>query len=171
MENKNDVYFNIYNLGIPGDNTKNLKRRFDNECDYRFNTQSKTIIIVSIGINDSQIVNDKSSIYINDFRNNIIELINKMEEFSSYILFVGLTKVDDDRVMLVSWDSNISYSNDQILKYNKELKKVCEEKKVNFLDVFDLLSTKDLDDGLHPNNNGHQKLCEEVLKYLQDKFF
>lgn len=171
LENKGEIYFNIYNLGVPGDTTINLKKRFDSECSFRFNMDAKTIIIFSIGINDSQIINGKSSIYINDFRENIIELIEKVKKFSSYILFIGLTKVDDDRVMPVSWDYNIRYSNHEIIKYNKELKNICEEKSVEFLDVFDLLSIKDLDDGLHPNDSGHQKLCEEILKYLQDKFF
>ena len=36
--------------------------------------------------------------------------------------------------------------------------------------MFNLLDTKNLDDGLHPNNSGHQKLCEEILKYLQDNY-
>lgn len=171
LENKNETYFNIYNLGISGDTTLNLKKRFDNEFFYRFSIESKTIIIFSIGINDSQIVNSKSSTYINNFRENIIELIDKARKFSSYVLFIGLTRVDEARVMPVYWDDDISYSNEEIIKYNKELKNICEDKKVDCLDVFDLLNIKDLDDGLHPNNNGHQKLCEVVLKYLQDKFF
>lgn len=170
LENKNETYFNIFNLGIPGETTIDLKKRFDNECNYRFNTNDKTIIIFSVGINDSQIIKDKSLVLIKDFKKNIIKLIDKAKQYIPYILFIGLTKVDENRTNPVSWDNNINYSNEEIIKYNEVLKNICKEKEINYLEIFNLLDIKDLDDGLHPNNNGHQKLCEEILKYLQDNY-
>lgn len=170
LENKNEIYFNIYNLGIPGDTTINLKKRFNNECNCRFNTNDKTIIIFSIGINDSQIIEDKNNVFIKDFKKNIIELIDKAKQYTQHILFIGLTKVDETKTKPVSWDNNINYFNEEVTKYNKELKNICEEKVVNYLDIFNLLDIKDLDDGLHPNSNGHQKLCEEILECLQDNY-
>ncbi len=170
LENKSEAYFNIYNLGIPGETTIDLKKRFDNECNYRFNTNDKTIIIFSVGINDSQIIKDKSLVLIKDFKKNIIKLIDKAKQYTPYILFIGLTKVDENRTNPVSWDNNINYSNEEVIKYNEVLKNICKEKVINYLEIFNLLDIKDLDDGLHPNNNGHQKLCEEILKYLQDNY-
>lgn len=170
LENKSEIYFNIYNLGIPGDTTINLKKRFDNECNQRFNIDDKTIIIFSIGINDSQITENKRTILISDFKKNIEELNDKAKQYTSHILFIGLTKVDETRTKPVLWDNNINYINEEIIKYNEELKNICKEKEINYLDVYNLLDTTDLDDGLHPNNNGHQKLCEEILKYLQNNF-
>ncbi len=170
LENKSEAYFNIYNLGIPGETTIDLKKRFDNECNYRFNTNDKTIIIFSVGINDSQIIKDKSLVLIKDFKKNIIKLIDKAKQYTPYILFIGLTKVDENRTNPVSWDNNINYSNEEVIKYNEVLKNICKEKVINYLEIFNLLDIKDLDDGLHPNNNGHQKLCEEILKYLQNNY-
>lgn len=170
LENKSEAYFNIYNLGIPGETTINLKKRFDNECNCRFNNNDKTIIIFSIGINDSQLIEGKSAVLMKDFKKNIIELIDKAKQYTSHLLFIGLTKVDETRTKPVSWDNNINYANEDVIKYNEELKKICKEKVVSYLDIFNLLDTKDLDDGLHPNNNGHQKLCEGILKYLQDNY-
>jgi len=170
LENKSEAYFNIYNLGIPGETTIDLKKRFDNECNYRFNTNDKTIIIFSVGINDSQIIRDKSLVLIKDFKKNIIKLIDKAKQYTPYILFIGLTKVDENRTNPVLWDNNINYSNEEVIKYNEVLKSICKEKVINYLEIFNLLDIKDLDDGLHPNNNGHQKLCEEILKYLQDNY-
>lgn len=171
LESKSEIYFNIYNLGIPGEITTNLQKRFDNECNCRFNTNDKTIIIFAIGINDSQIIEGKSNVLIDDFKKNIIELIDKAKQYTTHILFIGLTKVDENRTKPVSWDNNISYSNEEVVKYNEELKNICEEKVINYLDTFNLLDSKDLDDGLHPNKNGHKKLCEQILKCIQDKYF
>ncbi len=170
LESKSEIYFNIYNLGIPGDTTINLKKRFNNECNQRFNINDKTIIIFSIGINDSQIIENKRIILIEDFKKNIKELNDKAKQYTSHILFIGLTKVDETRTKPVSWDNNINYTNEEIIKYNEELKNICKEKEINYLDVYNLLDTTDLDDGLHPNNNGHQKLCEEILEYLQNNY-
>ncbi len=170
LENKRETYFNIYNLGIPGETTINLKKRFDNECNYRFNTNDKTIIIFSVGINDSQIIKDKNLVLIKDFKKNVIDLIDKAKQYTLYILFIGLTKVDENRTKPVLWDKNINYSNKEVMKYNEVLKNICKEKVINYLDIFNLLDTKDLDDGLHPNNSGHQKLCEEILNCLQDYY-
>ncbi len=170
LENKSEAYFNIYNLGIPGETTIDLKKRFDNECNYRFNTNDKTIIIFSIGINDSQTIKGKNNVLIKEFKKNVVELIDKAKQYTPYILFIGLTKVDENRTNPVSWDNNINYSNEEVIKYNEVLKNICKEKVINYLEIFNLLDIKDLDDGLHPNNNGHQKLCEEILKYLQDNY-
>lgn len=170
LANENEIYFNIYNLGIPGEITTKLKFRFNNECNCRFNINDKTIIIFSIGIHDSQIIEDKNNAFIRDFKKNIIELIDKAKQYTKHILFIGSTKVDEVRTSPVSWDNTVNYSNEEVIKYNKELKNICEEKEINYLDIFNLLDAKDLADGFHPNSNGHQKLCEEILKYLQDNY-
>lgn len=168
LENKSEFYFNVYNLGIPGETTVDLKKRFNNECNSRINVNNKTIIIFAIGINDSQIVDGKNTVDIEEFKNNIFELIDKSLNYTKNILFINLTKVDEERVNPIPWDINICYSNKEIVKYNDVLKNICNDKTISYIDVFDLLETKDLNDGLHPNAEGHRKLSEEILRNIQD---
>lgn len=168
LENKNDHYYNIFNLGIPGDTTINVKERFNYECKHRYNINAQTIIIFSIGINDSYIVDGKNNVSILDFKKNILDLINMAKEYTQNILFIGLSKVDESQVNPLSWDDNISYLNKEILKFDKELESICYQNKIAYLDIFDLLEISDLKDGLHPNNVGHKKMCDEILRKIEE---
>ena len=168
LENKNDGYYNVFNLGIPGDTTVSLKERFNYECNSRFNKKAQTIIIFSIGINDSYIIDGKNNVRISDFKNNTLDLINMAKQYTSNILFVGLVNVDESQVNPLEWDDSISYLNGEILKFDKELENVCYQNNCVYLNVFNLLGLSDLKDGLHPNCVGHQKICDKVLKTIKE---
>ena len=149
-------YYTIFNLGISGDVTENIKDRFDNECKIRFNKNDNTIIIFSIGINDTQNVKDEDRVSLETFRNNIITLINSAKKYTDNILFIGLTKVDESKVTPLPWD--------------KELKNICLESNVDYLYIYDLLEGDELFDDLHPNNVGHQKNCDKVKTKISKYF-
>ena len=170
LENDKNYYFNIFNLGIPGNTTINIKERFNYECEQRYNINSNTIIIFSIGINDSYIINQKNNVSLTDFKNNIIDLINMAKIYTKNILFIGLSNVNESQVNPIPWNSNICYLNKEIFKFDKELENICTKNNVNYLNVFKLLEMNDLQDGLHPNNIGHKKLYKKILHYIQNNF-
>ncbi len=157
-------YFLVYNLGISGDNTSKLIERFEVECTAR----KPEIIIFAIGINDSYYLNSKDNprVKLTDFQNNLDKLLKIAEKFTKNIIFVGLTKVDESRTMSVVWDSQQYYDNDNINKYDSAIKKFCGENKLKYIPLFDLLDKTDLEDGLHPNSKGHQKISETVKDFL-----
>ena len=163
-------YYTIFNLGISGDVTENIKDRFDNECKIRFNKNDNTIIIFSIGINDTQNVKDEDRVSLETFRNNIITLINSAKKYTDNILFIGLTKVDESKVTPLPWDKEKSYLNTKIINFDKELKNICLENNVDYLYIYDLLELEELFDGLHPNNVGHQKICDKVKTKISKYF-
>lgn len=168
LETRGNYYYNIFNLSIPGETTTNIKKRFKSECDYRYNAEVQTIIILSIGINDSYIINGKNNTSIKEFKNNIEDLINMAKEYTDNILFIGLTNVDETKVNPLPWDDAISYLNEEIIKYDKELEIICTKHKITDLNIFNLLKIKDLSDGLHPNSIGHTKICEKILSQIKN---
>ena len=163
-------YYTIFNLGISGDVTESIKNRFDNECKIRFNKNDNTIIIFSIGINDTQNVKDEDRVSLETFRNNIITLINSAKKYTDNILFIGLTKVDESKVTPLPWDKEKGYLNTKIINFDKELKNICLENNVDYLYIYDLLEVDELFDGLHPNNVGHQKICDKVKTKISKYF-
>ena len=163
-------YYTIFNLGISGDVTESIKNRFDNECKIRFNKNDNTIIIFSIGINDTQNVKDEDRVSLETFRNNIITLINSAKKYTDNILFIGLTKVDESKVIPLHWDKEKGYLNTKIINFDKELKNICLENNVDYLYIYDLLELEELFDGLHPNNVGHQKICDKVKNKISKYF-
>src|SRR3989344_900147 len=74
LESKEDYPF-VYNLGIPGDTTSELLKRFAVEAKAR----QPDILVFSIGVNDSIYVKskDKQLILPNQFQNNLQKLVDK----------------------------------------------------------------------------------------------
>ena len=167
-----DFYCLVYNLGVSGNNSKDLLERFEFETKQRLEENEETIIIFAVGINDSQFVHseNKNRISLENFKKNLQELINLAKNFSSKIVFLGLTPVDETKTTPIPWNTDKSYKNEYILKYNEIIKTVCEENKIYFVELFEKLKEinyqKLLDDGLHPNSEGHKKIFEIIKDFL-----
>lgn len=170
LENNHTEDFNVFNLGISGDITEGVKNRFDSEFNTRKKEENEVIIIFSIGINDTQDINGKDRITIEQFEDNIVSLINKAKKYSNHIAFIGLSKVDETKVVPIPWNKEKSYFNKKIIKFDKKLEEVCNKNDIKYLKIYDLLSLDELADGLHPNSIGHQKLCDEITKFLEALF-
>ena len=168
-ELKNSEFdYPVYNLGLSGDNTNDLLKRFGFETKQRMKLKEEIIIIVAIGVNDSQV--GKIGINIELFKSNVEKLFSVASKFSLKIIFVGLNPIDDPKTNPIPWDENMFYTNERIENYNNIIKSICEEKQIYFIDIFSKFSKLDykklLEDGLHPNSEGHQKMFEIVRDFL-----
>lgn len=168
LEKDNNITFNVYNLGIPGDVTEGVKNRFDEEFNARQDKENKTMIVFSIGINDTQSVTGKDRVTIEQFEKNIYDLINNAKKYTDNIIFIGLTKVDETKVVPLPWNNMKSYFNEKIIYFDNKLKEICEKNNIRYLYMYNLLSINELLDGIHPNNVGHQKICDEIIKYFEN---
>ena len=162
--------FRIYvnNLSVGAETTDYLLERFQNESkirDMQDKEQGKhNIIIFAIGINDSRI--KKPKVIPKEFKKNIIELIKQAKGFTSKIIFVGLNRMNKTRDYSMPWVDRDVYNNKNIKEYNSIINKVCRENKINFIPIINLLDENDLEDGLHPNSRGHQKMFEKIKDFL-----
>ncbi len=123
-------YFLIYNLGVSGDDTEDLLKRFKSETKPRLKEQEETAFIFEIGINDSQFVHSQNNLRVppEKFKNNIQTLIDTAKRFSPKIIFVGLAPVDESKTTPIPWHTDASYKNEYIQKYDEIIKKACEKK-------------------------------------------
>jgi lysophospholipase L1-like esterase len=163
MKSETD-YFEVYNLGISGDNTDDLLKRFKIENEAR----TSDVIMIAIGTNDASFVKSKNDNYVplEKFENNLLEIIKQSKEFTGEIVFVGLTKSDELKVMPASWATDFSYDNKNTEIYNTKIKEICERSSLPFIEMLDLLDNDDLEDGLHPNSKGHEKMFLRVKSFL-----
>ncbi len=165
---KPEFNYPVYNLGLSGDNTNDLLKRFGFETKQRMKLKEETIIIVAIGVNDSQV--GKIGVNIELFKSNVEKLCSVASKFSLKIIFIGLNPIDDSKTNPIPWDENMFYTNERIKKYDEIIKSVCEEKQVYFIDMFGEFNKLDykklLEDGLHSNSEGHQKMFEIVRDFL-----
>ena len=164
----------IYNLGISGDTTENLLSRLENEVKTRL-SEEETIIIFSIGTNDSQFVHDKNdlNIPIEKFEDNLKELIKQARKYSNKIIFIGLCPIDQSKVDPIPWAKDRAYRKELVEKFDKKIKQICKKEKIYFIGVYEKLIKEDykklLEDGVHPNSEGHKKIFQIVKDFLIEK--
>jgi len=96
---------------------------------------------------------------LNKFKENLNELIRQAKKFTHRIVFIGLTRVNESEV-------EKSYKNELIQEYDKILKDVCDENSLLYIEMFSLLNDSDLEDGLHPNAEGHKKIFKKVKELI-----
>lgn len=169
-ENQVQNEFNVFNLGISGQITAEIKSRFDFECNSRFDENAKTILVFSMGVNDTQVIKGKDRIDLNEFEENITNIINNAKKYTNFILFLGLTRVDESRIVPFPWNKDKSCFNDKISIFDKKLETICLNANVDYLNIENILSIEELADGLHPNKIGHEKICNIVSEKIKKYF-
>lgn len=170
-----DNYTAVYCLGVSGDNTEDLLARFDTEVKARIDEEEKILILIEIGINDSQFVlaENKHRVSPEEYKENLLKLIEKSKQYKAALIFVGLTPVNDTKVDPTPWTPGKSYRLEFVEKYEKILKEVSQEQNIPFIEIMGKFKEKDyknhLTDGLHPNTEGHQVMYETAKEYLLEK--
>ncbi len=157
-----------HNLGVDGDTSKGLLKRFEQETKPRIVYGGDTIFVFSIGDNDSLFNNKKKEHWVSpeEYKKNLQELFKLAKNYKAKILFVGSAGFDESKVDPVPWEPECSYKNEYAEQYNEIAKEVCKENQVAFVDIFGL-DKKHLVDGLHPNSEGHKKIFEVVKNALE----
>jgi len=79
LENPDKYYFEVYNLGVSGNDSRQLLERFESEVNARISEENQTIILFQIGANDIQYFNEEYRLRTpkEDFEQNILDLISK----------------------------------------------------------------------------------------------
>jgi len=159
----------IFNLGVSADTTRDLLKRMESEIKAR--ARENMIIVLSIGVNDSQVVGQSAFMTVDEYTVNIAKLLSIVKRFTNKILCVGLSPVVEQRTTPVSW-IDISYTNERLKLFDVELENVCIENAVEYIPIFNALYTaqqtsEHMTDGLHPDNNGHQVMLELILPEIE----
>ena len=167
---KTDFYDHVYNLGIPGDNSTDLLKRFDTECKARINFKrdNKFLILVAIGTNDARLYLDNNPETSQEkYKKNIQQLIKKSKSYQAETVFIGLTPIDEERTQ--PFDDKSKFEAKRVQEFNEIVKETCSKEKIQFIDLFDKLTEKDLADGVHPNSQCYEKMYE-IVKEKINKF-
>jgi len=168
LESNNNRDIRVFNMGIGGETTTEVLKRIEVETKSRFRVNDDTILIFSIGINDTQNINRIDRITIDQFKSNINELINKAKKFTDNIIFIGLTNIDEERLSPTPWNINKSYSNSKVNLFDNTIEERCLKNNIKYIKVNGLLDKLELKDGLHPTSSGHKKLADKLIESLEE---
>ncbi|MCX6745732.1 MAG: GDSL-type esterase/lipase family protein [Candidatus Parcubacteria bacterium] len=168
IEEKNEMSDIVYNLGISGETTNDILKRFKIETEQRLkeNWGKSPVIIFSLDINDSitLIKENKLMIPMEKCKENLQELLGLAKNYTDKVIVVGPSSIDEK--VANPWDENIEYYNKDIKENNEIARKLCDENHILFIEMFNILEKDDLEDGLHPNAQGHEKIFQIVKENL-----
>ena len=159
---------NIYGLGIPGETSEGLVKRIDIELKPR----NPNTIIIATGINDTIYIKSKNKEAVSqeNFIKNIRKIIDIAKKYTNNILILGLTRVIEEHTTPILWNNDEMYFNRTIEKYDTALAEYCRRDNVEYLKMFDVLEDEDFsDDGIHPNDNGHEKIYKAIKAKGENK--
>jgi lysophospholipase L1-like esterase len=155
----------LYNCSISGGTSDTILARFESEAKIR----TADVLIFQTGGNDASYKSSPDNLLVPEdrFRQNIEEIIKRAKPISNKIVFCDLKNCDESKTMPVPW-ADFYYRNEDMQKYCKIMEEICIANGVEFLDL-DILDNVDFFDGLHPNEQGHEKIFQQVKKFLEDK--
>ena len=162
----------LYNLGVNGNTTDELLDRFEFEVYQRQVDEVENILIFQIGANDSYMLHgdNQPRMSIERFNVNLKRLLLLAQKYSSKIIFLGLIPVEDQKLNPIPWDPDIAYQTKQIKLFNDSIQEFCVYHKLFFIDFWEDWINQNysdlLDDGLHPNSLGHERIFVHVKNFL-----
>lgn len=159
----------IHIAGFPGATSSDIL----NKLDYIYNSFKDdffhNIVILAIGINDTQEFNGDSLISIKQFCSNIKEIYKYFTQHNAELIIVGLTKIEyDDSYIWKLNDETYNRDLQEIIRFDNELERICKENQIKYIPMQDILKKEDFADGLHPNHNGYKKMYERILDNIND---
>lgn len=164
----------VHIAAFPGDTSRNILEKIDNIIKSFKKDEYTNKVILSIGVNDTQEFNGNQKCSIEEFKDNIKNIIKCSINNDCQVIILGLTRIESNKRFF--WKTSKYYDNSVIEKYDAELEKLFEEDDyvkelmqngmVGLLPMKNVLKKEDFIDGLHPNTNGHSKIFEFVKNYI-----
>ena len=165
----------VHIVGFPGATSSDILDKIDSILQTFLHKEFSNTIILSIGINDTEVFNGKTKNSIQCYKANIQKIISFVTDRGCNLIILGLTRIESDEKFL--WKPNKYGNNDiiseydrnlkLILDYDAELEKLCKSNKIKYIPMQDVLEKADFIDGLHPNHNGHKKIAEYIIEVLK----
>lgn len=161
----------VFNLGIPGEKSDQLEKRIEQEIKAReaYHTDWRKLIIISCGTNDSRAQGAKDAYVCNldEFRQTATRIIKSAKKFSSDVIGVGLTPVNNSKTQPMT-GKDTYFDSERIKQFEDTYKSVCELQSVSFLENYKpatnlkWLEEYLYDDGLHSNDKAHQWIFDRL---------
>ncbi|WP_440067253.1 SGNH/GDSL hydrolase family protein [Tenacibaculum discolor] len=154
----------VFNMGIGGETTEGLIKRFVNEFDTRLLKDANNIVTLAYGANDIASLNGKNAVSIEKFRDNLNLCIDHALKHNATVYLINILPVIED-------DNNTKKrSLKDILRYNDVLLSIAQKQNINLIDVhskFDITKENLLTyDGVHPNAEGHEKIFNIIKESI-----
>ena len=157
----------VYNLGVDGETSDDVGKRFYSEAKSR-GANKRSIIIFAVGVNDSSRMKGAHRVDLDEYSRNMEGLIDSAREhFTEKIVCVGLAPIDESKSVPFILEKSISFFAADLREYDLALEDVCRSEGVTYVSLRALNFESHLsEDGVHPLSSGHALIAERVLDAL-----
>lgn len=172
QEQDPSFYALFYNLGIPGETTDRLVKRFLPETQARLRNGEEYTFIIAFGANDACYTpsKDEFKVPVERYIHNLDTVITQAKEMAKDIFVLNITPVVDTATAAPEGKDK-SRLNKYIEPYNQALSDLTQRHSVKLIDVYSAFMQHDLptlfdEDGLHLNEKGHEIIFKLVQNNL-----
>jgi lysophospholipase L1-like esterase len=164
----------IINLGIGGDTSTKILKRISSEIEARHSNSWPFVFLIMIGTNDERSVGGEVETSVEQFENNIRDIIKIAKQYSNKIAFLGIPPLGKPVIAFKGQE----YSDERVKVYEQKVQAIAYEADLIFEPVRPAFEQAGLDglfayDFLHPNDKGHALIAEKAElildKFLKDK--
>ena len=174
LQEKNPDYYGLfYNLGIPGETTDGLVKRFTAETSAREREDEEAMFIFAFGANDAAFLpaDQKFRVSKEDFKTNLSQVLERALSISKKILLINILPVVE--AMNSTPRNGKIRLNKYMQEYNSVLDELSQQFGLQLVDVYSVFVKAGHDrlfipdDGLHPNEKGHKLMFETIRPAVQ----
>ncbi|MGV0828454.1 SGNH/GDSL hydrolase family protein [Empedobacter brevis] len=167
QNNTNEI--NCFNLGIGGETTEGLIKRFEIEVQAR-HSPDENLIFFLYGANDLTEKNNVELVSLSDFEANLSQMISHAKEFTKHVYLISILPISKT-VDGINVPERKFRTTQKIELYNQKLKELAAENDVEFIDIFSSFdANKEVflsKDGVHPNEKGYDFIATQIKPILE----
>lgn len=167
--NENIEELNVFNLGIGGETTDGIVKRFSAEVAAR-TSPDQNLIFFAYGANDVALKEGYRMVESEKFKTNLREVIGKAKEITPDLHIISILPVAS-AIDGITVPSGKQRSNQIIEEYNQVLQEFAAQYGIAFINLYhSFFKEKDIllsDDGVHPNDKGYQFIAEHIKPFIE----
>ena len=146
LQQYNNIELTYYNIGVRGETSSDILKRWEQEAFQRFEDGSQNIAIFSFGVNDCLVLDQKQKIDLLLSEQNLKNILSTAKIKYNDVLFIMPPPIEDDEI------------NQRIKTLIKIYTKVCINLNVKFIDAFEyLMSNKIWKKEIKENDYAHPR--------------
>lgn len=153
----------VHIVAFPGATSSDILDKINSILQAFMHKEFSNTVILSIGVNDTQIFNGEFKNNIENYKSNIEKITKIITDKGCDLIILGLSRIESAEKFF--WKPNKYYDNNVISEYDTKLKEFCNNK-IRYIPMQQVLEKTDFIDGLHPNHNGHKKIFEYISKNI-----
>ncbi len=168
--------YEVFNFGKSGATVDFVSANVEKLLEM-YQREEKGIAVLTIGFNNARAKDQPNNFVctLESYKQQMSELLDTMKTKTKQLICLGYLFVDEAKTTPEKspFSGSLSFFyNERIQEFNAIFKALCEEKTITFVEIpvtkEEWLEKYVYEDGLHPNQKGHQLIADTLLPAIEE---